>query len=445
MNFFNSKAEKASPAASVTAAASFKEETSSGVDIEYDVGRFNHGIDREGQGSSFLAYFNIVCVVAGTGALQLPYALAQGGWIGLLILFLSWIFSTYSGVVLIRCLYHDGQSRLSSYQEVAHAAFGVIGSWIAFFFTAITLIGVPVLWVMLAGQNLNQVCAGTSAELTMPIWTIISAAVVGIPFVFFKSLKEVGIGSLFGMLTTVIVVLIVLGEAIVDQNSRDLNPHHDPVIWDKFPVALSSIVFSFGGNPVYPNVEAGMRTPKHWNRVIFAGLATCVAIYLVSAIPAYYIYGDVVKSPMYNSLPENNGKLAAIILITAHVLLAMPILMTSFALDLEKLMHISTFHHSRWLEFILRALLRITMMVVVTVIAIEVPSFGNIMSLLGAFSNCALILIFPIIFYYRLTGLFNKPWYELIFGAVAILLGIVGLIFGSMDAIKGLMKEFGPQ
>lgn len=350
-----------------------------------------------------------------------------------------------SGVVLIRCLYHDGQSRLSSYQEVAHAAFGVIGSWIAFFFTAITLIGVPVLWVMLAGQNLNQVCEGTSAELTMPIWTIISAAVVGIPFVFFKSLKEVGIGSLFGMLTTVIVVLIVLGEAIVDQNSRDINPHHDAVIWDKFPVALSSIVFSFGGNPVYPNVEAGMRTPKHWNRVIFAGLATCVGIYLVSAIPAYYIYGDVVKSPMYNSLPENNGQLAAIILITAHVLLAMPILMTSFALDLEKLMHISTFHHSRWLEFILRALLRITMMVVVTVIAIEVPSFGNIMSLLGAFSNCALILIFPIIFYYRLTGLFNKPWYELIFGAIAIILGIVGLIFGSKDAIEGLIKEFGPQ
>lgn len=44
---------------------------------------FSHGVDTRSQGgSSFLAYFNVVCVVAGTGALGLPYSLKQGGWIG---------------------------------------------------------------------------------------------------------------------------------------------------------------------------------------------------------------------------------------------------------------------------------------------------------------------------------------------------------------------------
>jgi hypothetical protein len=71
-------------------------------------------VDDSKKGSSFLAYFNIVCVVAGTGALGLPYALRQGGWIGkisfiqlqcqshthlystigLFILILGWLFST---------------------------------------------------------------------------------------------------------------------------------------------------------------------------------------------------------------------------------------------------------------------------------------------------------------------------------------------------------------
>lgn len=52
-------------------------------EVEHDNISFSHGIDRESEGgSSFLAYFNIVCVVAGTGALGLPYALKQGGWIG---------------------------------------------------------------------------------------------------------------------------------------------------------------------------------------------------------------------------------------------------------------------------------------------------------------------------------------------------------------------------
>lgn len=58
------------------------------------VTQYAHGVKREAQGSSFFAYFNIVCVVCGMGALQLPFALKQGGWIGLLILFLSWFFST---------------------------------------------------------------------------------------------------------------------------------------------------------------------------------------------------------------------------------------------------------------------------------------------------------------------------------------------------------------
>ncbi|KAI7847830.1 transmembrane amino acid transporter protein-domain-containing protein, partial [Circinella umbellata] len=401
---------------------------------DYELGgsKFSHGIEREAQGSSFLAYFNVVCVVAGTGALQLPYALAQGGWLD-------------SGVILIRCLYYDGQSRLNSYQEVAERAFGKIGGWIAFFFTAITLIGVPVLYVMLAGQNLHAVCKDTSAELTMPIWTIICACIVGVPYIFFKSLKEVGFTSLFGVLTTIITVLIVLGMSIKDSYERDLSgAHHDPVIWPMFPIALSSITFSFGGNPIYPHVEAGMRNPHHWPRVIFGGLATCVAIYFLCAIPGYYYYGSEVESPVYNSLPDSTPKMAAIIIITAHVLLAMPVLMTSFALDLEKILKISTFHRSRWLEFTLRLIVRLVYIVIVTVIAVEVPLFGNIMALLGAFSNCTLIFIFPFIFYYKLTGFRNKPWYELIFGAVAIVLGLVGLIFGSKSAIEGLMVEFGP-
>lgn len=50
-------------------------------------------VNREHAGSAFLAYFNVVCVVAGTGTLGLPYALRLGGWIGILILFLAWFMS----------------------------------------------------------------------------------------------------------------------------------------------------------------------------------------------------------------------------------------------------------------------------------------------------------------------------------------------------------------
>ncbi|CEG80874.1 Putative Recombinational repair protein [Rhizopus microsporus] len=172
------------------------------VTAEANQDKLQFGIDRSKQGSSFTAFFNVVCVVAGTGALGLPYALSQGGWIGLFILGLSWILSVYTGIILIKSMYYDGTHRLSSYQEVAEAAFGPIGGWLAFFFTAITLVGVPVLYLLLSGLNLHNVAKGTSAELTFPIWVIICTAIVAVPFLFFRSLKEIGILSCFGMLST---------------------------------------------------------------------------------------------------------------------------------------------------------------------------------------------------------------------------------------------------
>ncbi|KAF7728580.1 hypothetical protein EC973_005806 [Apophysomyces ossiformis] len=424
MSITDYKNEKAhTPSGSMKDAASIREISS----VEQSI-KFSHGVERETQGSAFLAYFNVVCVVAGMGALGLPYALALGGWID-------------SGIILVKSLYYNGQTRLSSYQEVAEASFGRIGGWVAFFFTAVTVIGVPVLYVLLAGQNLHAVLKGTPGELTFPIWGIICAAIVAIPFIGFKSMKEIGILSAFGMLATVVTVLIVLVKGL-EQKGHVPAPHYDTVIWDQFPIALSSISFSFGGNPVYAHVEAGMRHPENWNKVIISGLTTCVALYFLTAVPGYYVYGSDSLSPIYNNLPDGAPKTAAAVIITIHVLLAAPILMTSFALDLEKMFGISSFNHSRIVEHLLRFAVRGAIVVVTAVIAIFVPYFGDFMALLGAFSNCALVFIFPVIFYYKLTGFRNKPFYELILGFFVVLMGVVGLIFGTKSAIEALRADF---
>lgn len=52
-------------------------------------------VGHKGTGTFFTAYFNVVCVVAGTGTLGLPRALALGGWLGLLILGLAWGMAIY--------------------------------------------------------------------------------------------------------------------------------------------------------------------------------------------------------------------------------------------------------------------------------------------------------------------------------------------------------------
>lgn len=69
-----------------------------------------------------------------------------------------------------------------------------------------------------------------------------------------------------------------------------------------FPIALSTISFSFGGNFVYPNVEASMKTPRNWPKVAAGCLSTCAGLYFIVAISGYLVYGTNVVSPVISSI-----------------------------------------------------------------------------------------------------------------------------------------------
>ncbi|CAO3624313.1 unnamed protein product [Mucor hiemalis] len=349
--------------------------------------------------------------------------------------------SVYTGTLLIRCLYANGKQRLSSYKEIATSCFGVVGGWVTFFLNAWILLGAPILYMVLSGANLNELCRGTAGEIGAVPWSIISCVIVGIPFVFVKSLKEVAWMSAMGAVATLIVVIIVLVVAIMDKPGLP-DVHHDNVIWAQFPIALSTISFSFGGNAVYPHVEASMKKPSDWPKVVAAGLSTCAFLYFLSAVPGYLVYGSDVKSPVYESISDGVPKIIAIVVMTFHVLAASPILLTSFALDAEDMLKITVERFGKIKELLIRIAFRVFLMVVVGVIGACIPHFDHLMSLIGSFANCGLIFIFPILFYFKLTGFRNKPYYEIAWCFLTILLGIVGLIFGTISSIEALIDDF---
>lgn len=331
--------------------------------------------------------------------------------------------------------------RLESYKEIATSSFGKIGGWIIFFFNAWILLGAPILYVLLAGQNLHSLLINTSAALTDVQWKVIVACIILIPFVLVKNMKEVAFMSAVGALATVICVFIVLIVSIQDKPNY-LNVEHDVVIWNQFPIALSTISFSFGGNVVYPHVEASMSKPRQWKWVVTAGLSTCAILYYMTAIPGYYVYGVETLSPIYENLPAGAAKITAMVVITIHVILAAPILITSFALDLEYMLGITVERRGKALEFVYRTINRTAILAFVTVVACVVPYFSDIMSLVGSFSNCMCTFAFPVLCYLKLTGIRNKPFYELAWCALCILLGLVGLIFGTIDSVRALIADF---
>ncbi|KAI8072217.1 transmembrane amino acid transporter protein-domain-containing protein [Gilbertella persicaria] len=422
---------------------SFKiEETAIDNAIEEDessvINEFGHG-----DGSFFTAYFSVVCVVAGTGTLGLPKAFAIGGWLGVLIMFLAYFMSVYSGIILIRCLYYKPGHRLHNYKSVGVAAFGIPGYIIASVLHLLNIFGCPALYMVLASSNLNYLLRNTSGALDLKTWNCIIGAILLIPGLVARTLKEITALSVVAVLSTMIAVFAVAIQGPLERNAKPAGSViTDGVIWTGFPSALATIAFSYGGINTYPHAEHALKKPHQWKWAVFAGLSTCTGLYLLTAVPGYWAYGRETQSPVYNSLENEAARMVAVIVMTVHVILAIPIYTISFSLEFEEWIKCSDEKYGKFGAWAVRSIVRTATMAILVVLAIFVPYFDDFMSLIGALANCGLVFLLPVSCYLKLTGIRNKPWYELAFCALTLFLGIIGCIFGSIDAIKALIRDF---
>lgn len=352
------------------------------------------------------------------------------------------MMAVYSGIILIRCLYYKPGQRLHDYKAIGTAAFGWPGYIVASSLHTLNLFGCPALYLVLASDNMSRLLEGTAGELTYKIWVVIWGVFLLIPSLILKTLKEVTAIAAIGALCTMMAVFVVLIQGPMTRNASPVEVVHDGVIWEGFPVALATIAFSFGGNNTYPHVEHALKKPHQWKYAVMAGLSTCTCLYFLTAVPGYWSFGRNTMSPIYNSLPEGVGRMLSMIVMTIHVILAIPIYTTSFSLEFEKFSNCSEERWGKFGAWVGRAIIRTCTMGILVILACFIPFFDDFMGLIGALANCGLVFLLPVICYLRLTGVRNKPWYELAFALLTIFLGIIGCVFGTIDAIKSLVRDF---
>ncbi|KAG9305233.1 hypothetical protein G9A89_001495 [Geosiphon pyriformis] len=348
--------------------------------------------NQEEKGSNWTAFVHIVCVIAGSGTLGIAYAIQQGGWLSLLFLILVALGCVYSNNKLIEALYYDGTTRKHTISQIAYDAFGTFGLVAVSFFYYSAIFGSPVLYLVLSGDNLQVLFGNLGLNLGMKNWVYICAGVMTIPFVLLKTMKEAAWLSLFGVLTTFIVVVVVSYMSIADYSNHS-NSGHDIINIQNIPLTMGTFSYSYSGNVIFPNVEAGMRTPSSWPLVNYLAILFITFMYFLIGIPAYLTYGYSTTSPTYLNLPPGLAVDISIFLITIHVLLTIPILLTSLSLDIEEYTGINALKLGENREFIARTILRTSLMMAAVCIAITAPYFSDVMTLLGAICTGLLFVL----------------------------------------------------
>ncbi|KAJ1942978.1 hypothetical protein EC988_006354, partial [Linderina pennispora] len=373
--------------------------------------------------SSFGAFFNMVGMVLGSGSLQLPYVLARGGWVGLIIMGICGIIAVFSSIITIRCLHAVPGKRLLGFVDIGQASFGKPGRYVAYFFHALYCFGSTCLYIILAGTTIHTLLLPTGVNLSEKFWMFVCTFIMWVPYIILKQMAETAIISMFGFLSSVVVVLIAVviafSKPYLESGPIPADNIHAVIQgedishvfwnWGGVPTAMATFSFAFAGNAIYPYIEGSMRNPQHWPYVSMCAMTIITAFYMLCGAAGYHAYGHRTVSPMLDNLPRGAPSVAAQIMIVIHVIIAVPVLMTSFAMEVEKSFNITPQFMGKWKERITRTTIRTVLLAALMGVSMAIPYFSQVMTLVGALSTGCVFLIEPILFYWKLYGIRNIP------------------------------------
>ncbi|KAJ6768316.1 hypothetical protein OIU74_022056 [Salix koriyanagi] len=172
------------------------------------------------RGTTFLkTCFNGLNALSGVGILSIPYALSQGGWLSLILLFLVAVLCWYTGLLLKRCM--DSDPLIRSYPDIGEKAFGYKGRVVVSIFMYLELYLVAVEFLILEGDNLYKLFPNAGFKLAglyiggKTAFVLLTALVI-LPTTWLKSLGMLAYVSAGGVSASIILVGCVLWVGAVD-------------------------------------------------------------------------------------------------------------------------------------------------------------------------------------------------------------------------------------
>lgn len=180
-----------------------------------------------------------------------------------------------------------------------------------------------------------------------------------------------------------------------------------------------------------------MKKRESWPKVLTLAMFSVTIMYLMIGIPAYLTYGETLRSPVYVDLQPGFSITISIIMITVHILLALPVYQTVFSVEIENYLGLDTDNVSETRQHISRILLRTIIVILTVCAAVSVPYFSDLMQLFGATGNGVLLVIMPILVWIKLkgwgelNGFWEKCWVVFI-----LTVSTCGAVVGTVDALN---------
>ncbi|WVZ06404.1 hypothetical protein V8G54_019750 [Vigna mungo] len=381
--------------------------------------------------SLFHTCLNGLNAISGVGILSVPYALASGGWLSLVLLFGIATAALYTGTLIKRCM--DMNTNIRSYPDIGELAFGKTGRIIVSVSMYTELYLVSMGFLILEGDNLSNLFPNAKVHIAgLAIagkqFFVILVSLIILPTVWLDSLSLLSYVSASGVFASLLIILSITWTAIFD----GVGFHHKGTLihWNGLSTAISLYAFCYCAHPVFPTLYNSMTNKHHFTNVLIGCFLLTTVGYASIAIVGYLMFGEEVESQVTLNLPLNKVSSKVAIYTT----LMNPI--SKFALMTTPITNALKDLLPRSYKNKVTNILVSTMLVMSTTIAaLALPFFGSLMSLVGAFLSVTASIMLPCLCYLKISDTYRN------FGCESIV--IVILIMAALAmAISGTYTSF---
>ncbi|XP_022774489.1 amino acid transporter AVT1I-like [Durio zibethinus] len=387
--------------------------------------------------SFFSTCFNGLNALSGIGILSVPYALASGGWLGLILLFAIATAAFYSGLLIQRCM--EADSSIRTYPDIGERAFGNNGRLIVSVFMYIELYLVATGFLILEGDNLQKLLPNMEFEVAgLAVGGkqgfIIIVALIILPTVWLDNLTLLSYVSASGVIASAIILISIIWTGAFD--GIGFQQRGTLINWEGIPTAVSLYAFCYCAHPVFPTLYTSMKKRHQFSNVLVVCFVLCTICYASMAILGYLMFGSDVQSQITLNLPTN--KLSSRVAI--YTTLVNPI--SKYALMVTPIVNATKtwfpYHcNKRFLSLFVG-----TNLVISTVlVALAVPFFGSLMSLVGAILSITASVILPCFCYLKISGNYKRFDVEMVVVGLIIIMGVAVVIFGTYTSLVDIIGK----
>ncbi|XP_024975891.1 amino acid transporter AVT1I-like isoform X3 [Cynara cardunculus var. scolymus] len=364
-----------------------------------------------GTSSFFNTCFNGLNALSGVGILSVPYALASGGWLSLLLLFTIAISTFYTGLLIKKCM--DADPTIRSYPDIGDRAFGKKGRII-----------VSVV------MNVELYLVATGGKKS---FVVIVAAII-LPTIWLNNLSILSYISASGVLASVIIVGSILWVGAFD--GVGFQEKGKLVNWSGIPSAISLYAFCYCAHPVFPTLYTSMRNQHQFSKVLLLCFVFCTITYSSMAVVGYLMFGSNVESQITLNLPTDKISSRVAICTTLVNPIAKYALMVTPIVDTIEARFL-TFYNTRKFSILIRTVLVISTVLV----ALALPFFGYLMSLVGAFLSVTASITLPCLCYLKISGAYRRLGFESVFIGFIVFVGILVAVIGTYTSLVDISRQ----